>query len=263
MLLQNKTAVIYGAGGAVGGAVARTFAREGATLFLTGRKLAAVDAVAKDIVAAGGNADTAAVDALDEMAVEQHLAAVVEKAGVVDVSFNAIGIPQQGIQGAPLTELPAESFLLPIATYMRAHFLTARAAGRRMVDKRSGVILMHTPSPARLPAPLVGGMGPAWAAMEALSRALSVEFGPHGVRAICLRSTGIPETKTIDVVFGLHAKAIGITREQFQSIIEGMSHRRRSTTLAELADVAAFMASDRAGAMTGTVANLTGGMIVD
>jgi NAD(P)-dependent dehydrogenase (short-subunit alcohol dehydrogenase family) len=263
MLLQNKTAIIYGAAGAVGGAVARTFGREGATVFLTGRNLAAVETVANDIVAAGGKAETAHVDALDEGAIEKHASAVVKEAGGIDISFNAIGIPQQGIQGIPLAELPAESFALPIATYMRAHFLTARAAGRRMVEKRSGVLLMHTPEPARLGAPLVGGMGPAWAAMEALSRALSAEFGPHGIRAICLRSTGIPETGTIDVVFGLHAKAIGISREQFQAMIEQMSHRRRSTTLAELADVAALMASDRAVAMTGTVANLTGGIIVD
>jgi len=73
----------------------------------------------------------------------------------------------------------------------------------------------------------------------------------------------IPETATIDVVFGLHAKAHGITRQQFQSMLEGMTHRRRSTTLSELANVAAFVASDRASAMTGTAANLTGGIIVD
>ena len=189
---------------------------------------------------------------------------MVEKAGGIDVSFNAIGIPQQGIQGIPLAELPAESFLLPIATYARAHFLTARAAGRRMVEKRSGVILMHTPEPARLGAPLVGGMGPAWAAMEALSRALSAEFGPHGIRAICLRSTGIPGDRGPSMWCSACMPRRSASRgEQFQSMIEQMSHRRRSTTLAELADVAALMASDRAGAMTGTVANLTGGIIVD
>jgi NAD(P)-dependent dehydrogenase (short-subunit alcohol dehydrogenase family) len=106
-------------------------------------------------------------------------------------------------------------------------------------------------------------MGPAWAALEALCRSLSAELGPHGVRAVCLRTTGIPESGTIDVVFGLHAKARGITREQFQTAVEGMTHRRRSTTLRELADVAAFLASDRAAAMTGTVANLTGGIAAD
>ncbi|TIS55146.1 SDR family oxidoreductase [Mesorhizobium sp.] len=263
MLLQNKTAVVYGAGGAVGSAVARAFASEGATVFLTGRNVALLDKVAADIIAEGGKAETATVDALDEDEVEKHLDETVEKTGGIDVSFNAIGIPQQGIQGTRLAELNADNFMLPIATYAKANFLTARGAGRRMAERRSGVILMHTPSPARLGNALVGGMGPAWAAMEALSRALSSEFGPQGIRAVCLRSTGIPETKTIDVVFGLHAKALDISRQQFQSFIEGMSHRRRSTTLAELANVATFLASDRAAAMTGAVANLTGGLIVD
>jgi NAD(P)-dependent dehydrogenase (short-subunit alcohol dehydrogenase family) len=78
-----------------------------------------------------------------------------------------------------------------------------------------------------------------------------------------LRSTGLPETKTIDVVFGIHANAMGVSRDQFQAMLESMSHRRRSTSLAELADAAVFVASDRAQAMTGTVANLTGGMVVD
>jgi NAD(P)-dependent dehydrogenase (short-subunit alcohol dehydrogenase family) len=263
MLLKGKNAVIYGAAGAVGGAVASAFAREGARLFLTGRNLEALETVAKAIATEGGVAETARVDALDEQAVENHATAVAKKAGAIDISFNAIGIPQQGIQGIPLAELSVQSFALPIATYTRSHFLTARAAARRMVERRSGVILMHTPEPARLAAPLVGGMGPAWAAMEALSRALSAELGPQGIRTVCMRTTGIPETATIDVVFGLHAQAIGITREQFQVMIEGMTHRRQSTTLAELGGVAAFVASDRASAMTGSVVNLTGGLIAD
>ncbi len=264
MLLENKTTVIYGAGGAIGGAVARAFAREGAKLFLTGRNLASVTTTAKDIIAAGGAAEVAQVDALDERAVEEHIAAVIKKAGTIDVSFNAITpIPQPGTQGIPIVELSVESFLAPITAYMRSYFLSARAAARRMVEKRSGVILIHTPEPARLGAPLVGGMGPAWAAMEAFNRNLSAEFGSHGIRAVCLRSTGLPETRTIEVVFGLHAKAMGIPQEQFLAFIEGMTHRKRSSTLAEVANVAVFLASDKASGMTGTVANLTGGMIVD
>ena len=262
MLLEGKNAILYGGGGAIGGAVAHAFAREGARVFLTGRHLATVEAVAKDIIAAGGTAESAQVDALDERAVDEHLAAIVKKTRRIDVSFNAIGlVPQQGIQGIPLTELSVESFALPITTYTRAHFVTAKAAARRMIEQHSGVILMHTPEPARLGAPLVGGMGPAWAAMEGFCRSLSAECAAYGVRAVCLRSTGIPETATIDVVFGLHAKAHGIGREQFQSLMEGNTHRRRSTTLLELANVAAFVASDRAAAMTGTVVNVTGGIV--
>ena len=269
MLLGNKTAVIYGAGGAVGGAVARAFAQEGARVFLTGRTLANVEAVAKDISATGGNAEAAQVDALDERAVEKHLDAVVEKAGGIDASFNAIGIParvvaEQGMQGIPLADLPVESFALPVTTYTRAHFVTGRAAARRMVQQqRPGVLLMHTPEPARLGAPLLGGMGPAWAAMEAMCRGFSAEFASYGIRAVCLRSTGIPETATIDVIFGLQAKVLGITREAFQQLMESTTHTRRSTTLAELTNVAVFLASDLANGMTGTVANLTAGKSAD
>ncbi|WP_179213728.1 SDR family NAD(P)-dependent oxidoreductase [Rhizobium sullae] len=264
MLLKDKVAVIYGAGGAIGGAVGGRFAREGAKVYLTGRRLETVRAVADKISSHGGFADAALVDALDEAAVEAHIASVAEKAGRIDISFNAItAVPQPGTQGIPIAELPVDSFLAPINLYMRSQFLTARAAARRMSKAGSGVILMNTPEPARIGAALVGGMGPAWAAMEALSRNLSAELGPSGVRSIVLRSTGMPETQTIDVVFGLHAKALGITPQQFQGFVEGMTHRKRSTSVAEVAEFAAFLASDKASAMTGTVANLTGGLIVD
>jgi NAD(P)-dependent dehydrogenase (short-subunit alcohol dehydrogenase family) len=264
MMLKHKNAVIYGAGGAVGGAVARAFAREGAKVFLTGRHLAAVDEVAKNIRASGGLVETAEVDALNEEEVESHAIAMGRNGGALDISFNAITpIPQPGTQGIPIAQLSVESFTAPITGYMRSQFLTARAAARRMVEQRSGVILMNTPEPARLGAALVGGMGPAWAAMEAFNRNLSAELGAQGIRAVCIRSSGMPETGTIDVVFGLHAKALGISRQQFQGFVESLTHRKRSTRLAEVANTAVFLASDLGSGMTGTVANLTGGLIVD
>src|SRR5437016_1794022 len=114
MLLEKKNAVIYGAGGDIGGAVARAFAREGARVFLTGRRLASVDVVAREILDAGGIAEAAQVDALDELGIEKHLGTVVEKAGGIDISINTIGLPSQKVQGMPLIEMPAEHFALPI-----------------------------------------------------------------------------------------------------------------------------------------------------
>ena len=263
-MLEDKNAIIYGAAGAVGGAVARAFAQQGAQLFLTGRTLSKVEALASEIRKNGGRAEAALVDALDEQAVESHAADVVKRAGSIDVSFNAITpIPQPGTQGIPLAMLSVESFTAPISAYARSHFLTSRAAARRMVDKGSGVILMHTPEPARLGAPLTGGMSLAWAAMEALNRNLSAELAAKGIRSVVLRSSGLPETATIDVVYGLHAKAIGITPEAFRQMLEGFSHRHRSTTLAEVANAAVFVTSDLGSGLTGTVVNLTGGLIVD
>jgi NAD(P)-dependent dehydrogenase (short-subunit alcohol dehydrogenase family) len=99
MLLANKIAIIYGAGGAVGSTIAGTFAREGAKVFLTGRNKAKVDQVAEKIRAAGGYAEAAEVDALDEQTIVQHLDGVIAKVGRVDVSFNAIGSAQYNLTG--------------------------------------------------------------------------------------------------------------------------------------------------------------------
>lgn len=261
MMLEDRTAVIYGAGGDVGGAVARAFAREGAKLFLCGRSRGKVDAVAADIVRHGGVAEAAEVDALDERAVEEYIDSVAARAGAIDISFCAIGVSGAMPQRVPLMELSAEQFALPIASYTRANFLTARAAARRMVARRSGVILTITATPSRMAFPNVGGNAPAFAAVVALSRTLSAELAPHGVRVVCLMPNAMPETATIRENFERYATATGVTSAEYRARLESMTHLRRLTTLAELANVAAFVASDRAGAMTGTVVNLTGGAI--
>ncbi len=262
MIVQDKVAVIYGAGGAIGGAVARAFAREGARLFLTGRHLAPVEAVARDIVSAGGSAEAAEVDALDEQAVDEHLQSVTDKAARVDISFNAIGLPNPKIR-VPLVELDVEQFSLPIAAYPRSYFLTARLAARRMVANRSGVIMTVTATLSRTGTPFVGGAGPAMAAVEALTRDLSAELAPQGIRVVGLRSQGIPETGRIKESFGLYAKASGMTWEQWQEMLASRTHTRRLSTLAEMADMAVFMASDQASGMTGTVVNLSMGSLDD
>jgi NAD(P)-dependent dehydrogenase (short-subunit alcohol dehydrogenase family) len=263
MLLNNKVAVIYGATGAIGGAVARAFASEGASLFLTGRNLAPVEAVAKEIVAAGGSAEAAEVDALDEQAVDDHLQSVIDKAGRIDISFNAVGIPNTKILGVPLVELDVGQFSLPITTYTTSYFLTARLAARHMITNKSGVIMSVTALHSRTGIPWVGGYGPAMAAKEALTRDLSAELAPQGIRVVGLRPQGMPETRTIKEAFEPRAKASGMTWEQWQEHLASRTHSRRLMTLAEMADVAVLMASDKASGMTGTTVNLTMGSLDD
>jgi NAD(P)-dependent dehydrogenase (short-subunit alcohol dehydrogenase family) len=261
MILQDKVAVIYGAGGAVGGAVARAFAAEGAELFLTGRRPAPVEAVAKEIAAAGGSAVASQVDALDEEAVDSHLRSVVDQAGRVDISFNAVGIPDAEILGVPLTEVAASTFALPITAYAMSYFLTARLAARRMIPNGSGVIMTVTALPARMGSRLNGGYGPAQAAKEALTRDLSLELAPQGIRVVGLRPHGMPETASMREVFD--AKELGLSWDQFQAYLAGSTHSRRVMTLAETADLAAFLASDKARGMTGTTVNLSMGSVPD
>jgi NAD(P)-dependent dehydrogenase (short-subunit alcohol dehydrogenase family) len=263
MLLKDKVAVIYGAGGAIGGAVSRAFAREGARLFLSGRLRAPLETIAKSIVSEGGSAEAAAVDALDEQAVDGHLQSVIDQAGRVDISFNAIGIPDATIIGVPLVDFDVELFLLPITSYAKSYFLTARLAARHMIPNKSGVIMTVTALLSRIGAPLVGGYGPAMAGKEALTRNLSAELAPHGIRVIGLRPQAMPETATIKEAFEPRAMASGMTWEEWQVSLASRTHPRRLMTLAEMADVAVFMASDKASGMTGTTVNLTMGSLDD
>ena len=263
MMLKDKVAVIYGAGGGTGSAVARAFARERAKVFLTGHYLAPVEAVAKDVVSAGGSAEAAEVNALDEQAVDEHLQSVIEKAGRVDISFNAVGIPSTKLLGVPLAELDLEQFSLPITTYTTSYFLTARLAARHMIPNQSGVIMTVTTLQSRIGFPTAGGFGPAMAAREALTRELSAELAPHGIRVVGLRPQGIPGTDSLEEAFEPRAKASGMTLEEFQELGASRTHPRRLSTLADLANMAVVMASDKASGMTGTTVNLSMGSLDD
>jgi NAD(P)-dependent dehydrogenase (short-subunit alcohol dehydrogenase family) len=264
MMLEDKVAVVYGAGGAIGSSVARAFANEGARVFVTGRDRAPVDAVAEEIVSAGGTCEAATIDAADEEEVDNHLGYVVDRAGRVDISFNAIGNTDAGIMGVPLVDQPVEQFLAPITGYVQSYFLTARLAARRMVPQRSGVIMTVTTLHSRTGLPLAGGYGPAQAAKESLTRQLSAELSPHGVRVVGLRPQAMPESHgSRRRFYESRAAASGMSWEQFQEALASRTHPRRLMLLRELSDVAAFMASDRATGMTGTSVNLTLGSLDD
>ena len=258
MLLEGKNAVVYGGGGSVGGAAARAFAREGANVFLAGRSRGPLDEVASDIQEMGGRVEVAELDALDERAVGGHLEELVDSAGSVDVSFNAISI--RDVQLIPLAEMSHEDFMSPIVTGMTTHFLTAKAAAGHMGARGSGVILTFSASAARayFPGVHVGGFGIACNAIEALTKQLAAELGPQGIRAVCLRSEGIPESWQ-----GVPTEDWSGSTDEIEAFLKERSLLGRVTTLADVGNAAAFLASDRAGATTGTVFNLTSGTVVD
>jgi NAD(P)-dependent dehydrogenase (short-subunit alcohol dehydrogenase family) len=258
VLLEGKNAVVYGGAGPVGRAVAHAFAREGARVFLAGRTLATLDEVAREIADAGGAVETARVDALDEPAVDGHADAVAGRAGGIDVSFNAIG--HGDVHGLPLLEMPFEDFARPITTAMRAQYLTTRAAARHMVRQGSGVIMAVTATTARLAIPEVGGTGVTFDAIESQCRQWASELGRHGVRVLWLQTTGLPEALTDEVQPGYGAgSGDAMTQAELIAWMRRSTMLDRLTTLAEVGTMAAFMASDHAGAVTGVGANLTCG----
>src|SRR5512134_2992806 len=265
MWLENKSAVIHGGGGAIGGAVARAFAREGARIFLAGRTRAKLEAVARDIRAAGGEADAAVVDALDDRAVDRHADGVAAKAGGIDIALNAVGFHH--VQGTPFADVSLEDFSFPITAYTRSLFITARAAARHMAQRRPGVILVLSTPGSRLPGTGYLGYGVTCAAKEAFSRLLAAELAPRGVRVLCIRPHAIPEAAAAGShaagVFRPAAERAGLSVEAMLAGAAQTTLLKRLPTLDEVAGAAVFAASDRAGAMTGTILNLSCGLLVD
>lgn len=211
-LLENKNAVIYGAGGAIGGGVARKFASEGGGVFLTGRTRESLDKVAKEITAAGGQAEVAVVDALDEQAVDEHARTVVAQAGSLDVSLNLIS--RGDVQGIPLAEMTTADFLRPITTAITTTFITA------------------------------------------------AEIGPHGVRVLGIWAAGVPDSFTPDKLAAVNSD-LQLDDAALQGLLKQLAQMRmlrRSPSLAEITNAAAFLASDQAIAITGTFVNVTGGI---
>ncbi|MGX5819503.1 SDR family NAD(P)-dependent oxidoreductase [Chitinophaga lutea] len=256
-LLQNKVAVVYGAG-FIAGAVARAFAQEGASVFIGARTAERASALAENIRKAGGAAETGLVDVLDEASVKRFTDQVVEKAGRIDISFCATNVPG-GKQGAALSEISWEDFSVPLLHYTQSQFHTANAASRHMVAAGKGVILMITAIPSHMPIAYTTGFGPAWAALEALSRTLAAELGPHGIRTVCLHSAGSPESQpSIDRSF-LHNDVTAERMKNWKFV--HMNLLGKHPTLEQVGNMAVFMASNKAGVTTGALANISGGMV--
>ena len=255
MILKNKTAVVYGAG-SIGSAVAAAFARSGATVFVADHN----DETLKQLAGKVKSLQTERLDVLDKEAVAAFVKSVVDRTGHVDISFCATSTHKPGgEQGAALTELSYEDFAMPMLDYTKATFNTATAVSPYMVRQHSGVIMGMTAVVSQMPLPYTAGFGPAWAAVEAMLRVLAAELGPHGVRTVCLHSAGSE---------GAADKTLAASNPELERRTAGWGQRwmsrnllGRGPTLEEVGHMAAFMASDLAGATTGTTVSLDAGMI--
>jgi 3-oxoacyl-[acyl-carrier protein] reductase len=258
MLLENKTAIVYGAAGAIGSAVARAYAREGAGVHLAGRRMDSLNRVAEMIRDAGGTAHVAQVDVLDRSAVESHTASIVKADGSIDACFNATS--NDDIQGTALLNMSIEDFMQPVTKSLTAHFNIATAVARHMARGNGGVILVM--AGGREAIPRLGGAHVAWAALAALSRQLAADLGPHGVRVAWLLSPGSPGSAGHADQDRTDSGLVDEPPPEPAPGTEGLLPHHQPS-YAEVADVAAFLASDSARTMTATEINLTGGVVID
>ncbi len=253
MLVQHKNAVIYGGGGSLGGAIARALAAAGARVFVTGQHPGPVQKVVNDILAAGGKAEAAVIDALDPKAINTHMAQLLDKAGSLDISFNAIS--WRDTQNIPLVDMTLDDFIRPVNIAMETQFHTATAAGRIMMQQRSGVILSLTATPGGTGYPLVGGFGPACCAVEGFSKALASELGPYGVRVVNIRSAGSPDSRP----FVEAIDQMGTAALDFIKKLEDDTMLKTLPAMDDIANVAVFLASGMAAKITGVTIDVTCG----
>jgi 3-oxoacyl-[acyl-carrier protein] reductase len=261
VLLDGKTAVVYGGGGSIGGAVAQAFAEQGAHVVVAGRNQSSLDRVAKQLTERGLSAEAAQVDALVKSQVEQHLDRVVAEHGGIDISFNAISVAYS--LGEPLHDIPVEEFVVGVADGMRTNYLTGVGAARRMAARHTGVVLGLTASTCRRPLPYQGSFSVAGAAIEALCRQIATDYGPEGVRAVCIRSAGSPDAPGVDRALTALAGQEGISRDAFEARMAERNLLKHMPRMREIANLAVLAASDLASAMTGVIANGTCGEATD
>jgi 3-oxoacyl-[acyl-carrier protein] reductase len=253
MNLKQKNAIIYGAGGSMGGAIAKALADAGARVFLVGRDTGSLQKLASEIIASGGQAEYGQVDALDEKSVNDYMDGLVQKTGSIDISFCLISL--EDVQNIPLVDMDVEDFVRPVARAMRSQFLTAAAAGKYMRKQGYGTILSLSATPATIAYPLVGGFGPACSAMESISRGLATELGPYGVRVVNIRSGGSPDSRVFKEAIASDPEAVGkIIRK-----MEEDSMLKKLPLMTDIASVAVFLCTDLASKITGVTVDVTSG----
>ena len=263
-ILRDKNAVVFGAGGSIGSAAAREFAVEGAQVFLAGRTRSSVEEVARQIATAGGRAQAATVDALDDAAVNEYLDRIGKQAGRIDAVFNATGpLAHEYGNGKHAMDLKIEEFMVPLTTVVKSQFITARAAARHMVKQHSGVVIFLTGSPARGHVQGATAIGTAFGAIESLTENLATEVGPSGVRVVCLRTTANTDSRTIQETMEALAGAMNVTKDQMIAQMAGMNFLKVPASVSDTAKAAVLIASDRGRLITGTVVNSTAGAALD
>jgi 3-oxoacyl-[acyl-carrier protein] reductase len=262
--LEGKHAVVFGAGGSVGAAVAKEFASEGAEVFLAGRTKANVETAMRQITEDGGRAQAAVIDAGDYDAVDKYLDEIVRQTRSIDIVFNAVGprANEYG-NGKNAVDVTIEEFMVPVTTILKSQFITSRAAARHMVKQHSGVIIFLTGSPARGHTEGATAIGAAFGAIESFMENLAVEVSPAGVRAVCLRTTANTDSRTIQQTMDALASKASVTKEQMIARFASFNFLKVPASIFDTAKAAAFLASDRARMMTGTVVNSTAGAAAD
>jgi 3-oxoacyl-[acyl-carrier protein] reductase len=263
-ILEGKRAVVFGASGSIGAAVAKELAKEGAEVFLAGRTKSGLEEIVKQIAAAGGKAQADVIDAHDDAAVNRYVDGIVKQSGKLDIVLDAAGpLAKDYGNGKNAVELPVEEFMVPLSTMVRSRFITVRAAARHMVEQHSDVIIFVTGSPARAHVAGVTAIGAAFGAIENLTANLAFEASPFGVHVVSLRTLANIDSRSIHDTMEMMARQLNVPKDQAMEYIAQSNFLKVPATVQDTANAAVLIASDRARMLTGTVVNATAGAALD
>ncbi|MCA9912526.1 MAG: SDR family oxidoreductase [Anaerolineae bacterium] len=255
MLLENKNILVFAATGAIAGEAARSFAAEGAHVYISRRNQDALETLTAEIQAAGGAVDWAVVDATDAEAVEAYVAEIAQTAGAIHGVFNGIGgRPIDLHYPQPSDSLALAQFMVPMERIVGSQFITSRTAANYMAE--GGAIVTLSATLSGMTAPAMAGISAACGAIEAMTRSLAGEYGMKNIRVNCVRGSGMPETRTIQETV---AGQIALTGEPPKMNVPPIG---RPITVSETISAAAFLMSDQSSGMTGQVITVCGGVFV-
>lgn len=248
MRLKDKVAIVTGAASGIGKSIALSFAREGAMVAIADLNLAAAEATAKEITAAGGQAMGVAMDVSNEAAVNDGVAAVVAKFGGVDILVSNAGI--QIVH--PIEQFPFAEWKKMLAIHLDGAFLTTKACLPHMYKSGRGgsVIYMgsvHSKEASLLKAPYVTAKH----GLIGLCKVVAKEGAKHGVRSnvIC---PGFVRTPLVDKQIPEQAKSLGITEEEvIKNVMLKETVDGEFTTVDDVAQATLFCAAFPTNAMTG------------
>jgi NAD(P)-dependent dehydrogenase (short-subunit alcohol dehydrogenase family) len=259
--LKNKVAAVFAASGDIAGAIAKSFAQHGAKVYVSGRDLKKVKALADEIQRNGGTAIAAKVDAMDEEEIDRFLQQIVTDNKRLDIVFNGIGLKGEEYgTDTPATDLSFEHFLNAFTCHCGSQFLTSRAAARTMIKNGSqGTILTLTAALSRGKFPNRSGLITACTAIEGLTRALAAELGNHSIRVVCLNATALPDTKRIQESFVRYGKSAGVPPEAIAAKIAQQHLLKPGITLTHVAETAAFLVSDNGITLNSHIVDVDGG----